>query len=154
MGRGMCIKRVILSCLLTLMTSMLLAGCQKGEAEPVEIAPEDMCAYCKMAISEKRYAAQFVDGGGQPFKFDDIGCMINFANEKRNKYEIAAYFVMDFDDRQWVEANDAYYVTSTELKTPMDGHTAAFKDEAKAREAVARFHGRLRGFTDLFAGNN
>jgi copper chaperone NosL len=129
---------------------MLLAGCQKGEAEPVSIAPEDMCAYCKMAISEKRYAAQFVDRDGQPFKFDDIGCMINFANDKRSKDEIAAYFVMDFDERQWVRAENAYYITSTELKTPMDGHAAAFKDEAKAREAAARFHGELLGFSDLF----
>jgi copper chaperone NosL len=144
------IKRVILSCLLALMASMPLGGCQKSVAEPSAIEPEDMCAYCKMAISEKRYAAQFVDSGGQPFKFDDIGCMINFANNKRGGDEIIAYFVMDFDERQWVKAEDAYYVNSKELKTPMDGHTAAFEEEAKAREAAARFHGRLLGFSDLF----
>ena len=144
------IKRATLSFLLALM----IAGCQKGETEPAAIAPEDICAYCKMAISEKRYAAQFVDRDGQPFKFDDIGCMINFANEKQNRDEIAAYFVMDFDERQWVKAEHAYYVSSTELKTPMEGHAAAFKDEAKAREAADRFHGRLVGFADLFAGKN
>ena len=133
-------------CLLALIT----ASCQEGAIEPVAIAPEDMCAYCKMAISEKRYAAQFVDRDGQPFKFDDIGCMIKFANEKMDRDKIAAYFVIDFDERQWVKAEGAYYVSSGELKTPMDGQTAAFKDEAKAREAAARFHGRRLGFADLF----
>jgi copper chaperone NosL len=144
------IKRLTSSCLLALITSLLLAGCQKGEAEPAAIAPEDMCAYCKMAISEKRYAAQFIDRDGQPFKFDDIGCMINIAGGKRDRGEIAAYFVMDFDERQWVKAEDAYYVSSAELKTPMEGHAAAFKDEARAREAAATYHGRLVGFADLF----
>jgi copper chaperone NosL len=144
------IRKVTSPCLLVLMTSLMLASCQKGEVEPAAILPEDMCAYCRMAISEKRYAAQFVDRDGQPFKFDDIGCMTNIAGGKRDKGEIAAYFVMDFGERQWVKAEDAYYVSSAELKTPMEGHTAAFKDEAKAREAAAKFQGRLLGFDDLF----
>ena len=144
------IKRLTSSCLLALLTSLLLAGCQKGEAEPAAIEPEDMCAYCRMAISEKRYAAQFIDRDGQPFKFDDIGCMINIAGGKRDRGEIAAYFVMDFDERQWIKAEDAYYISSAELKTPMEGHAAAFKDEARAREAAATYHGRLLGFADLF----
>jgi copper chaperone NosL len=143
-------KRVIASGLVAVTTGLLLASCQRGEAGPVAIVPEDMCAYCRMAISEKRFAAQFIDIDGQPFKFDDIGCMIKVAGGKRDKGEIAAYFVMDFDERQWVKADDAYYVSSPELKTPMEGHAAAFKDEAKAREAAARFHGRLLGFADLF----
>lgn len=150
MSIGTGIRRVILPCLLVLMTNMLLAGCRKGEAEPAEIAPEDICTYCKMAISEKRYAAQFIDTDGQPFKFDDIGCMIKFANERTDRGRIAAFFVMDFDKRQWVKAEDAYYVSSTELKTPMDGHAAAFRDEARAREAAVVFHGRQLGFADLF----
>ena len=145
-SRGRGFKDVTLFCLLALIT----ASCQESAIEPVAIAPEDMCAYCKMAISEKRYAAQFVDRDGQPFKFDDIGCMIKFANEKMDRNKIAAYFVMDFDNRLWVKAEGAYFVSSAELKTPMDGHAAAFKDEARAREAAARFHGRLLSFADLF----
>src|SRR5690242_18354642 len=32
-------------------------GCQTNKTQPVALAPEDMCSYCKMAISEKQYAA-------------------------------------------------------------------------------------------------
>ena len=103
-----------------------------------------------MAISEKRYAAEFIDRDGGAFKFDDIGCMLNFIKGQQNKNQIAAYFVMDFDERQWIKAADAYFVRSSEFQTPMDGSIAAFKDEAKAEVAAGKYHGKLLRFTDLF----
>lgn len=129
---------------------MFLASCQKSMIGPVAIAPEDMCAYCKMAISEKRYAAELIDSEGQAFKFDDIGCMANFIKAKKNATKIVAYFVMDFDERQWTKADDAYYVHSSELTTPMNGGIIAFKTQSKAREAGDRYHGKLIRFEDLF----
>jgi copper chaperone NosL len=129
---------------------ILLVSCQKSMIGPVAIAPEDMCAYCKMAISEKRYAAEFIDSEGQAFKFDDIGCMVNFIKSKKNTTKIVAYFVMDFDERQWIKATDASYVRSSELNTPMNGGIIAFKNQAKAKEAADRYHGKLIRFEDLF----
>jgi copper chaperone NosL len=131
---------------------LLLVGCETSKFEPIALAPEDMCAYCKMAISEKRYAAELIDSERQALKFDDIGCMVNFIKSKGNKNRISAYFVMDFDDRQWLKAGDAYYVHSTELQTPMNGQLVAFKDEARATEAVGKYHGKLMHFDDLFKG--
>jgi copper chaperone NosL len=103
-----------------------------------------------MAISEKRYAAEFLDSEGQAFKFDDIGCMANFVKSRKNATKTVAYFVMDFDERQWTRATDASYVRSSELNTPMNGGIIAFKDQAKAKEAADRYHGKLIRFEDLF----
>ena len=128
---------------------IILAGCHKSELEPVAIEPEDMCGFCKMAISEKRYAAEFIDIDGRPFKFDDIGCMVNFMQSKGNKQRIRGYFVMDFNDRHWLKADTAYYVRSSELKTPMGSGIVAFKDEAGAAEAVDKYHGKALRFDDL-----
>ena len=80
-------------CLCLSLSLLFLAGCQKSATESVAIAPEDMCRYCKMAISEKRYAAEFIDRDGGAFKFDDIGCMLNFIKGQQNKNQIAAYFL-------------------------------------------------------------
>jgi copper chaperone NosL len=135
----------LLLCLL-----FVLANCQKRAVEPVALAPEDMCSYCKMAISEKQYAAEFIDSDGQAFKFDDIGCMTNFIESKKSATKPAAYFVVDFNERQWVKADDAYYVRSAELSTPMNGGIIAFKDKSKAEEAVGKYHGQLLNFKDIF----
>jgi len=129
---------------------IVLASCQKSMIGPVALAPEDMCAYCKMAISEKRYAAELIDSEGQAFKFDDIGCMANFIKSKKNTTKIVAYFVMDFDERQWTKADDAYYVRSSELTTPMNGGVIAFKNQSKAQEAIGKYQGELLRFKDIF----
>ena len=125
----------------------LLVGCQRSLIKPIAIAPEDVCSFCKMAISEKRYAGQYVDKDGQAFKFDDLTCMTSF-NEGSN---IAASFVMDFEAKQWLKAEDAIYVRSSELKTPMSGGMIAFKDEAPAEQASRNYHGKLLRFGDVFS---
>ena len=128
---------------------LLLIGCGSNQVEPVALAPEDMCDYCRMIISEKRYAAEFIDSEGQAFKFDDISCMANFINSKGSTTKVVARFVMDFDSRQWIKADDAYYVRSPELTTPMNGGMIAFKDKSKAEQAAAKYRGQLLLFKDL-----
>lgn len=126
---------------------IVLANCQEQVAAPVELSPEDMCDYCKMAISEKRYAAELIDTEGQAFKFDDIGCMSNFVN--RSNAKAAAYFVMDFDERQWIKAEDAYYMRSPELTTPMKGSIVAFRNQSRAQQAADEYHGKLVRFSEI-----
>ena len=57
---------------------------------------------------------------------------------------------MDFDERIWIKAEDAYYVESSEVTTPMNGSVIAFTTEPKAQQAAARFHGRLQRFGEVF----
>ena len=127
----------------------VFANCQKRTVEPVAIASEDMCSYCKMAISEKQYAAELIDSDGQVFKFDDIGCLLNFMKKRSINVSGASLFVMDFNQRQWVKADNAYYLRSPDVTTPMNGGIIAFKDQGKAREAEAKYHGKLLRFKEL-----
>ena len=127
----------------------LFVGCQTNTTEPVALAPEDLCAYCRMAISEKRYAAQLLDSEGRAYKFDDIGCMGNFVNRNERDLRATAYFVMDFDERIWIKAEEAYYVRSSELTTPMNGGIVAFQTQAKAQQAAEKYHGTVQRFNEV-----
>lgn len=133
------------------MISVLLlpAACQTTRIEPVALAPEDMCSYCRMAISEKQFAAEVLDSEDQAFKFDDIGCLVNFVESKKNKAPIAAYFVMDFDKRDWIKAEEAYYVRTSEVTTPMNGGIIAFRTQSQAQQAVDKYQGKLLGWKDI-----
>lgn len=128
---------------------LVLVNCQKKSLEPVAIEANDMCSFCRMTISEKRYAAELIDDDGQAFKFDDIGCMANFIKQKRNNAAIQAAFVMDFDRREWLEAETASYVRSSEFRTPMNGGIVAFKDPSGAQAAVAKYHGTPLTFAEV-----
>ena len=130
----------------------LLAACGPAELRPVELVPEDMCAHCRMAVSEKRYAAQLITEDGEALKFDDLVCLANHLRGRGDQGAVAGRFAVDFDSREWVKAEEAYYVRAAAFKTPMGGGVVAFKERAKAEAAAAAHQGRLLRFAELGGG--
>lgn len=137
----------IIGCVVAMV--IVLAQCQRRATEPVAIEANDMCSFCRMSISEKRYAAELIDDEGEVFKFDDIGCMANFIKQKKNNATVQGTFVMDFDRREWLKAETAFYVRSSELRTPMNGGIVAFKDQSSAEAAIAKYHGTKLEFPEV-----
>jgi copper chaperone NosL len=86
------------------------------------------------------------------FKFDDIGCLANFVAEKKVRDSIAAFYVVDFDTRQWLRAEDSHLVVSPKFQTPMGGGMVAFKDRSRAEAAVAANQGKLIAFAEALSG--
>lgn len=127
----------------------LLAACGQAEIAPVAIHPEDMCSMCRMAISEKQFAAELITKDGEALKFDDIGCLRDYLKSKADRNQIAAYFVADYESKKWLKAESASFVKSAELATPMGGNLAAFESQDKAKEAAAKFKGERVSFTEL-----
>ena len=109
-----------------------------------------MCAQCKMAISEKRYAAEMTDSDGNVIKFDNIDCMIRYAAAHHLKDNAAAWFVMDSDGKEWLDSRLAYLVKSTSIPGPMGSGTLAVKDPTAADDLARRFSGRVLRFEDLW----
>jgi copper chaperone NosL len=132
---------------LTLLLIVFL-GCQGTQIKPVDIAAEDMCAHCKMAISEKQFAAEFINQEGDACKFDDIGCMLDYLKGKPDT-KAAAYFFVDYETKQWVKSSEANFVKSAEITAPMGGGLIAFHDQTKAEVAAAKFNGKKLKFEEL-----
>jgi copper chaperone NosL len=129
----------------------LTSACGKTEPQPVELAPEDMCSFCRMAISEKRFAAELITQDGDTYKFDDIGCLLDFNRGREVTQSIAASFVVDFETQEWVRGEEAYYLRSAELKTPMSHGIVAFKDLGRAEAAAKKYQGSPIRFSELAA---
>src|SRR5262249_29888212 len=56
-----------------------LAGCTGSSLEPVAIdTKNDTCAWCRMAISDTRFAAELLAPAEEPRLFDDIGCLRDY----------------------------------------------------------------------------
>lgn len=119
--------------------TVFLAACTSGEIKPVPIEVGDMCSFCKMAISEKQFAAEIIAEDEQVLKFDDIGCLLRHRQAAGNQLKPAAIFVTDHDSRQWLKAEDAFFVKSKTFKTPMGSGIVAFADNAKAGNEGLRF---------------
>lgn len=121
--------------------AILSAACGGG-LEPQRLRlDEDICNRCRMAISEKRYAAQAVQPSGAAF-FDDIGCMALWLRENRTDPSTALY-VVDYRTQQWMPVHQAVFVRSQRIPSPMGYATAALADAAGARHWAREMDGRL-----------
>ncbi len=130
---------------------IFLAACSQKPTDPVEIDPSDMCRYCKMAISEKRYAAEFIDKQGEAYKFDDLGCMNKFLQTKKLGQDGPQYyFAIDYESKQWLPAQLASFVRSNQFKTPMSGGIVAIREKIRAAQLAQDTQGTVMTFAEVF----
>jgi copper chaperone NosL len=126
-----------------------LCSCQStAELKPSDITSTDTCTFCKMTIDQVQYAAEFITKDGFTRKFDDIGCMIKHS-DKVKKTNIAAYYVMDYANKQWVKGEEAQFVQSEKIETPMNSGIIAFKDKSTADNVASQYGGKVVGLNDL-----
>lgn len=128
---------------------LIITACGQSEIKPVDFYPEDMCASCRMAISEKQFAGEIVTKEGAAVKFDDLRCMRKYLKD-RGTDQVAEYFFIDYDTRDWIKGRNTVFMRSSEISTPMGGNTVAFLTRAKAEAAAAKYQGQVLSFTDFF----
>lgn len=133
--------------------AIFLAACAQKTADPVDIEPSDMCSYCKMAISEKRYAAEFIDKHGEVYKFDDLGCMNNFLQTKHLGKDGTSFFAIEYESKQWLPAQLASFVRSNQFKTPMSGGIVAIRERTRAEQLAQEAQGTVMTFPEVFGAN-
>lgn len=117
---------------------VFLIACSSTEIKPVPIENGDMCSFCRMAISEKQFASEIITDDERVLKFDDIGCLLRFRQKASDGLRPAAIFVSDYDSREWVTAEKAFFVKSKTVKTPMGSGIVAYADQSKAGNDSSR----------------
>jgi len=129
-----------------LIVLVLVFSCRnKPESGPVKIYyGEDICERCKMIISEKDFAAQYQVSPGKTVKFDDLGCMFHYMDGEKEA-QISTIYVMDYDSKQWIDGENAYYVWTENISTPMGHGVIALKDRQGAAELSNRENGKYLG---------
>lgn len=124
---------------ISLFLLVFLMACTSGGMSPLPIEDGDMCSFCKMAISQKQFAAEIVTDDERVLKFDDVGCLLHYREQAGASVSNVAIFVTDHESRQWLKAEDAYFTRSKTIKTPMGSGILAFADGSKAGSESMRF---------------
>jgi nitrous oxide reductase accessory protein NosL len=107
------------------------SGCEKksiGEVARMHW-DRDMCERCKMAISERKFAAQIIDPKtGKVYKFDEIGCAVLWMDETGILWKKEAIiWINDAKTGEWIDARKAKYTYGA--ITPMAFGFAAYSDK-------------------------
>ncbi len=121
----------------------LLLGCTSGPPGPARLdTKNEQCAFCRMAVSDPRFAAQLVAPGEEAKFFDDVGCFADYVRQKRPLPKGALGYVADHQTKAWVRAEQALYTKVPALETPMASHMIAHSDAA-SRDADPAAKGGL-----------
>lgn len=109
---------------------VVMLGCGASEQSPVDLYPEDMCASCRMAISNPAFAAELITADGEVNKFDDIGCLDRFRTQHPAEMPVTVFYV-DYESGSWLPESRAL-VLKTGLKSPMGSGKIAVADSSTA----------------------
>lgn len=109
----------------------LLSSCGASGPVPADIdTRHDACRFCRMTVSDVRFAAQIVAPGDEPLAFDDLGCLRSYLQGTGALRPEAVAFVADHRTREWVRADRAVFTRVATLATPMSSHLIAHRDQA------------------------
>ncbi|MDX2120056.1 MAG: nitrous oxide reductase accessory protein NosL [Gemmatimonadota bacterium] len=128
---------------------LLTAGC--GPAGPRSLAlGVESCAHCHMTIMEERFSAQAITETGKVFAFDDVGCLASWL--AGSPPPVASLWVWStVPGEGWLQAEQAAYVRSDSLRTPMRSGLAAVMPGTSADSLAAALGGGLVGWNEVRA---
>lgn len=117
--------------ILTAALVALLAGCSSSAPSPVGVdTRNDVCSWCRMGVSDLRFAAQLVAPGEEPRLFDDVGCLRDYLAGGARVPRGAIAYVADHRTKSWVPASRAVYGRTSATRTPMASGIEGWADDA------------------------
>lgn len=127
--------------LLLAILSITILSCAV-EPEPLQYG-QDACHTCKMTLMDKKFGAELVSKKGKVFKFDDVNCMLTFYNSGDiDSRDFAYRLVTDFSKpATLIDANDAFYLKSPGVKSPMASQIAAFGEKQTMEQTKKELKG-------------
>ena len=127
---------------------MLLMACGSSGPRPLVIN-EDVCAYCKMTITEPQFAAQVTTVQGRHYLFDDIACMAGYAKENPDK-KFDKFYVSDVCNASaFINVESAIFLHSEDFRSPMGGNTGGFASPDSAAVYKEKYNAVTTSWVEL-----
>lgn len=132
-----------------------LGGCERPETDgpPTVYLGDSVCAQCNMIISDERWATSTVVAaprGPDPRLFDDFNCQVAYEAE-HPELDILERWSHSHATRQWIRTEEASFLVSPKLRTPMGSKAAAFAAAPEAETARRELDGDVMDFEALWA---
>lgn len=135
--------------LILIFTLILLFACSPQQ-EPIDYG-NDICDFCKMNITDNKYAAEIVTSKGKVYKFDSIECLFQFKNlEIKNTDEIHSELVNDFSNPgELIDLRKAFFLKSDVFRSPMGMNVLSVASEEKLNEIKKKDGGEVLSYSEV-----
>lgn len=136
---------------LTLLTLLItLTGCEPTP-QPIHTG-SDTCDHCRMMITDNEFASQALNNQGKAFKFDSVECMAAFHQTHEQRDNLHSLWVPNFlQPDQWIAADQAMYLHSETLRSPMGLFLSAYATPEEARQMQQEYGGNLLSYEEVRA---
>jgi copper chaperone NosL len=125
-------------------------GCTGGPPPPAPLdTAHDNCRFCRMIVSDQRFAGQIVAAGEEPLFFDDLGCLHDYVQGASSLPVGAFAYVADHRTGRWVAGGRAVFTRVPGLSTPMNGGIVAHADRASRDSDAAGRGGTAVAASDV-----
>lgn len=136
-------RKLLISFAFTISWLSFLTGCAP-EPEPIRFG-SDLCVYCKMMISDTRYGGELVTKKGKVYKYDSVECLAaSYLKKEINREDVHSLWTVDFSQPETlIDAQQAVYLQSKDLHSPMGLNLSAFIDRRTAKDVERLYIGSL-----------
>lgn len=134
---------------LIILFAILLFACTPAP-EPIDYG-NDICEFCKMNITDNKYAAEIVTHKNKIYKFDSIECLFQFKKSFINKEEIHSEWVNDFSHPgKMIDLTKAFFLKSNLYKSPMGMNVLAVESDVILNEIKSKDGGVTLTYSEVF----
>ncbi|MCL6493678.1 MAG: nitrous oxide reductase accessory protein NosL [Ignavibacterium sp.] len=132
-----------------LFTALLLISCSP-KPEPIDYG-NDVCDFCKMNITDNKYAAELITSKGKVYKFDSIECLFQFKDlEFKSDDEIHSELVNDFSNPgELIDLKKAFFLKSEMFRSPMGMNVLSVSSEEKLNEIKSQHGGEILTYNEV-----
>jgi copper chaperone NosL len=132
-----------------LFTALLLISCSP-KPEPIDFG-NDVCDFCKMNITDNKYAAELVTSKGKVYKFDSIECLFQFKDwEFKSDDDIHSELVNDFSNPgELIDLRKAFFLKSDVFRSPMGMNVLSVSSEEKLNEIKLQNGGEVLTYSEV-----
>jgi copper chaperone NosL len=130
---------------------LALTACDGGVPSPADLdTANELCASCRMPVSDRTLAAQIAARGEEPRFFDDIGCLADYL-ARHPRPAGSAIYVADHATARWIPAEAALFTRASGLSTPMGSRLIAHAERASRDADPAAREGSAVSLKDILA---
>jgi copper chaperone NosL len=132
-----------------LFAALLLASCSP-KPEPIDYG-NDVCDFCKMNITDNKYAAELVTSKGKVYKYDSIECLFQFKDlEFKSDDEIHSELVIDFSNPgELIDLRKSFFLKSEVFRSPMGMNVLSVSAEEKLNEIKSQHGGEILTYNEV-----
>lgn len=104
-----------------------------------------------MIVSDPKFGAEIISTTGKIYPFDAVECLAAYVlTEKLPKEKIHSLWVTSFlYPQKFVPAESAFYVRSSQIRSPMGLSLAAVEREEEALRMVEQYGGKILRWPDV-----